>query len=102
MLLRKYLKGLRNFNGKIIFLFVTKIADMLIYVVKPQISSKLLRFGLIKFHRTSAAYHCYSKTQNYMENIPTQEYAELFELRKKSNNIENFLPEVGKHGTENV
>lgn len=102
MLLRKYLKGLRNFNGKIIFLFVTKIADMLIYVVKPQISSKLLRFGLIKFQRTSAAYHCYSKTQNYMENIPTQEYAELFELRKKSNNIENFLPEVGKHGTENI
>ena len=102
MLLRKYLKGLRNFNCKIIFLFVTKIADMLIYVLKPQISSKLLRSGLINFQRTSTAYHYYSKTQNYMENIPTQEYAELFELRKKSNNIENFLPEVGKHGTENI
>ena len=56
------LKGLRHCNCKIIFVTSTKITDMLIFVLKTQISQNLLRSGLIHFQTTSPRCECYPRT----------------------------------------
>ena len=56
------LKELRHCNRKIIFVSATKITDMLIFVLKTQISQNLLRSALIHFQTTSPRCECYPRT----------------------------------------